>query len=136
MIRREYAEDATTMERFKQELILAREVTHHNVVRLYDIGNADGVDFITMEFVDGEDLRTILQRHGKFAPREAAEIIEQICHGLQAAHEQGIIHRDLKPGNIMRDQNGRIVLMDFGLACGLMTAFSAEVAAVRNLALC
>jgi tetratricopeptide (TPR) repeat protein/tRNA A-37 threonylcarbamoyl transferase component Bud32 len=115
-IRREYANNATTMERFKQELVLAREVTHHNVVRLYDIGNADGIDFITMEFVDGEDLGTILQRQGKLGTREAAEIVEQVGHGLQAAHERGIIHRDLKPGNIMREQSGRIVLMDFGLA--------------------
>jgi tetratricopeptide (TPR) repeat protein/predicted Ser/Thr protein kinase len=116
VIRREYAGDASTMERFKQELILAREVTHHNVIRLYDIGNTGEMDFITMEFVDGEDIGTILRRQGKFSAREAAEIIEQVCHGLQAAHEQSIIHRDLKPGNIMREKSGRIVLMDFGLA--------------------
>lgn len=116
VIRREFADDGTTMERFKQELILAREISHHNVVRLYDIGDSDGVDFITMEFVDGEDLGTALRKRGKFPPREAAEIIVQVCQGLEAAHEQGIIHRDLKPGNIMRDQTGRVVVMDFGLA--------------------
>jgi tetratricopeptide (TPR) repeat protein len=116
VIRRELAADLQAMQRFKQELILAREVTHRNVVRLYDLGQADGIDFITMEFIDGEDLGTILKRQGKLAPTEAADIISQICSGLQAAHAQGIIHRDLKPGNIMRDRTGRIVVMDFGLA--------------------
>ncbi len=115
-IRRELADNAQVMQRFKQELILAREVSHQNVVRLYDIGEADGIDFITMEFVEGQDLGAILLRNGKMPPREAADIVSQICSGLQAAHAKGIIHRDLKPGNVMRDGSGRIVLMDFGLA--------------------
>ena len=69
-----------------------------------------------MEFVDREDLRTILAREDKLAPKDSVEIITQVCNGLHAAHTEGVIHRDLKPGNIMRDTNGRIVIMDFGLA--------------------
>ncbi|MBV8206279.1 MAG: protein kinase [Acidobacteria bacterium] len=116
VIRRELANDRSIMERFTQELVLSREVTHQNVVRLFDIGEADGIDFITMEFVEGEDLRSLLQRSGKLPPAEAAGIVAQICAGLQAAHAKGIIHRDLKPGNIMREASGRVVVMDFGLA--------------------
>jgi tetratricopeptide (TPR) repeat protein len=121
VIRSEFAADEQTMQRFKQELIIAREVTHPNVVRLYDIGEADGIDFITMEFVEGDDLSTLLSERGKFSPAEAADIVIQICAGLQAAHSKGIIHRDLKPGNIMRDATGRIVVMDFGLARAIET---------------
>ncbi|MBV9073842.1 MAG: protein kinase [Acidobacteria bacterium] len=121
VIRRELAADPSVMQRFRQELILARDVTHQNVIRLYDIGEANAVDFITMEFVDGEDLSTMLARKGKLSPDEAADIVSQICAGLQAAHAKGIIHRDLKPGNILRENTGRIVVMDFGLARTLET---------------
>jgi serine/threonine protein kinase/Tfp pilus assembly protein PilF len=121
VIRKELADDPAVMHRFKQELILAREVTHRNVVRLYDIGEADGLDFITMEFIEGEDLGFLLTRKGKRPAGEVADIVSQISSGLQAAHAQGIIHRDLKPGNIMLDHSGRIVVMDFGLARTLET---------------
>lgn len=116
VIRRELAANASVMQRFKQELILAREVTHQNVIRLYDIADSSGVEFITMEFVEGEDLSTLLHRRGKLPADEAADIVSQICAGLQAAHAKGIVHRDLKPSNVMRDASGRIVVMDFGLA--------------------
>ena len=96
-------------------------MTHQNIIRLYDIGESNGIDFITMEFVEGEDLNTLLQRRGKLPADEAADIVSQICAGLQAAHAKGIIHRDLKPGNIMREESGRIVVMDFGLARTLET---------------
>ena len=119
VIRRDLAADPSIMRRFKQELVLAREVTHQNVIRLYDIGESNGIDFITMELVEGQDLATLLNGRGKFLPDEAAEIVAQICAGLQAAHAKGIIHRDLKPGNIMREHSGRIVVMDFGLARSL-----------------
>jgi serine/threonine protein kinase/tetratricopeptide (TPR) repeat protein len=116
VIRPELAGNPSILQRFKQELILARHVTHKNVVRIYDLGESDGTRFITMEFVEGDDLRTILRRHGKFSPSQAVETIQQICRALDAAHAEGVIHRDLKPQNVMRDQQGRVVVMDFGLA--------------------
>src|SRR5271165_3716638 len=116
VIRPDLAGDAAILARFKQELILARQVTHKNIIRIYDLNEADGVKFITMEFIEGEDLRTILVRDGKLSPEKAAAIMVQVCAGLQAAHIEGVIHRDLKPSNIMCDAAGRVVVMDFGLA--------------------
>src|SRR5205807_3614402 len=75
--------------------------------------------FITMEYVDGEDMRTMLRSHGKFSAQQAIPMIEQVCRALDSAHSEGVIHRDLKPQNIMRDKQGRIVVMDFGLARSL-----------------
>jgi serine/threonine protein kinase/Flp pilus assembly protein TadD len=89
------------------------------VVRIFDLGEAEGIRFISMEYIDGEDLRTILRRDGKFAPQEAIAVVEQVCRALDSAHSEGVIHRDLKPQNIMRDKSGRIVVMDFGLARSL-----------------
>ena len=119
VIRPELASDPEILQRFKLEILLASQVTDRNIIRIYDLGDADGVKFITMEYVDGEDLRTVLNRGGKLAPAEVVAIIEQVVSGLAAAHRQGVIHRDLKPGNIMRDANGRVVVMDFGLARSL-----------------
>ncbi len=116
VIRPDLAGNPAILARFKQELVLARQVTHKNIIRIYDLNEADGVKFITMEFVEGEDLRTILTRERKLAPPEAADIMLQSCAGLQAIHSEGVIHRDLKPSNIMRDGAGRVVIMDFGLA--------------------
>ncbi|MFY9844106.1 MAG: tetratricopeptide repeat protein [Terriglobales bacterium] len=119
VIRPELATDPAILARFKQELILSRNITHKNVVRIFDLGEADGIRFISMEYVDGEDLRTILRRDGKFSPKDAITVVEQVCRALDSAHSEGVIHRDLKPQNIMRDKNGRIVVMDFGLARSL-----------------
>ncbi len=116
VIRPDLAGNPAILARFKQELVLARQVTHKNIIRIYDLNEADGVKFITMEFIEGEDLRTILTRQGKLSPEEAVGIMLQVCAGLQAAHAEGVIHRDLKPSNIMRDNAGRVVIMDFGLA--------------------
>lgn len=116
VIRPELVGNPAILARFKQELILARQVTHKNIIRIYDLNDADGVKFITMEFIEGEDLRSILTRQGKLPPQEAVEIMHQVCAGLRAAHLEGVIHRDLKPSNIMRDPAGRVVIMDFGLA--------------------
>ena len=116
VIRPDLAGNPEVLARFKQELVLARQVTHRNIVRIYDLNEADGVKFITMEFIEGEDLRTILLGEGKLPPKEAVDIMQQACSGLQAAHAEGVIHRDLKPSNIMRDGSGRVVIMDFGLA--------------------
>ena len=116
VIRPELASNPSILARFKQELLLAHQVTHRNVIRIYDLAEAEGVKFITMEFVDGKDLRTLIREKKKFAPEEAVEIIQQVCLALDAAHSVGVIHRDLKPQNIMRDGTGRILVMDFGLA--------------------
>ena len=116
VIRPDLAGNQSIIDRFKQELILATQVTHKNVIRIYDLGEADGMKFITMEFVEGQDLRSLIHERTKLPPDEAIEIMRQVCRALEAAHTVGVIHRDLKPQNIMRDNNGRIVVMDFGLA--------------------
>jgi serine/threonine protein kinase/tetratricopeptide (TPR) repeat protein len=117
LIRPELASNPTILARFKQELLTAHQVTHKNVIRIYDISEADGVKFITMEFVEGDDLRRILTKEGKLPTERAVEIIRQVCLALEAAHGAGVIHRDLKPQNIMQEtKTGRILVMDFGLA--------------------
>ena len=116
VIRPELASKPDILQRFKQELILARQVTDRNVIRIFDMGESNGIKFITMEYVEGESLYEILSRQGKLPLKEALEIMRQMLRGLQAAHREGVVHRDLKPGNIMRDGQGRVVVMDFGLA--------------------
>src|SRR5580700_6473856 len=116
VIRPELASNPSILARFKQELLLAHQVTHRNVIRIYDLGEAQGVKFITMEFIEGKDLRSLIREKRKFTPEEAVDVIQQVCQALQAAHSVNVIHRDLKPQNIMRDGSGRILVMDFGLA--------------------
>lgn len=116
LIRPDLARNPEMVRRFKQELILARQVTHKNVIRIFDLGQADGIKFITMDYVEGHDLRALLQEKGKFPPGEAARIMLQICRALEAAHGEHVIHRDLKPQNIMLDGKGRVFVMDFGIA--------------------
>jgi eukaryotic-like serine/threonine-protein kinase len=116
VIRPELAANPDILQRFKQEILLSSKVTHRNVVRIYDLGDAEGLKFITMEYVDGKDLRQILKQQGRLGVNDALDIIVQVFSGLAAAHREGIIHRDLKPGNIMQDAAGRVVVMDFGLA--------------------
>jgi len=116
LIRAELARNPEILQRFKQEIILARQVTHRNVIRIFDIGQADGHKYITMEYLEGRDLRALLREKGKLPPEEAAKIVLQICRALEAAHGEGVIHRDLKPQNIMLDANGRAYVMDFGIA--------------------
>lgn len=116
LIRPELASNASMLARFKQELLLSRQVTHKNVIRIYDLGDADGVKFISMEFVQGRDLRALIHEKKKLSPEEAVDIMQQVCQALEAAHNVGVIHRDLKPQNIMREDTGRILVMDFGLA--------------------
>ena len=113
--------------RFHREVRLARQVSHPNVCRVFDVGEAEGRTFLTMEYVDGEDLAFLLRRIGRLPPDKALEIARQICSGLAAAHEHGIIHRDLKPANIMLDGRGHVRITDFGLA-GAATEFLPEEA--------
>ena len=116
VIRPELANDPEILQRFKQELILARQVTDRNIIRIFDLGEDGRTKFITMEYIEGQNLHQILSQRRKLEVAEAVNIMEQVAAGLAAAHREGIIHRDLKPGNIMRDANGRVVVMDFGLA--------------------
>jgi len=116
VIRPDLADHPDVVQRFKHELILARQVTHKNVIRIFDLGEAEGTKFISMEYIDGRDLKTIQAERGKLPPEEAAAIIEQACRGLDAAHSEGVVHRDLKPQNIMVDKHGRVAVMDFGIA--------------------
>ncbi|MBV8571338.1 MAG: protein kinase, partial [Acidobacteriaceae bacterium] len=122
VIRPELAGNDEILKRFRQELVLTRKVTHRNVVRIYDLGLADGLRFISMEYIDGRELAHVLREHGKLPPKQAAEIMLQVCRGLAVAHDEGVIHRDLKPQNIMIDNHGRAAVMDFGIAHSLETA--------------
>ena len=108
--------DSQRLAQFHTEVRTARQVSHPNVCRVYDIGEIEGQLFLSMEFVDGEDLSASLRRFGRFSEDRAIEIARQICIGLAAAHERGVLHRDLKPANIMLDGQGRVRIMDFSLA--------------------
>jgi serine/threonine-protein kinase len=110
------SQDPAALARFHAEVRTARQVSHPNVCRVFDIGEADGVLFLTMEYVDGEDLASVVRRIGRLSPDKATEVARQICAGLAAAHERGVIHRDLKPANVMLDGAGKIRITDFGLA--------------------
>ncbi len=104
------------LQRFLDEVRTARQISHANVCRIYDIGESDGHHFISMEYVDGEDLASLLRRIGRLPREKAIQIARQLCAGLAASHEIGVLHRDLKPGNIMIDGRGRARITDFGLA--------------------
>jgi len=112
----EAAQDQRLLERFHGEVRVARQVSHPNVCRVYDIGQAEGMPFISMEYVDGEDLASLLLRIGRLPATKALETARRLCAGLAAAHDRGIMHRDLKPQNIMINKRGDVVIMDFGLA--------------------
>jgi len=103
-------------EQFYAEVRMARQVSHPNVCRVYDVGESDGRHFLSMEFVDGEDLASLLRRIGRLPDDKAIEIAQQLCSGLAAAHRSGVLHRDLKPSNVMIDGKGRARITDFGLA--------------------
>jgi serine/threonine-protein kinase len=111
-----FAEGTQAVRTLKQEIRLARKITHPNVVRTHDLGEADGVRFLTMEFVPGTTLRELIDRRGALALSPALQIAKQLCRGLAAVHEAGIIHRDIKPQNVMVLPNGVVKLMDFGIA--------------------
>ena len=110
------AGDDGRLAQFHNELRVARQVSHKNVVRLYDLGDADGRRFLTMEYVDGEDLASLLRRIGRIPQDKAIELARQLCAGVSAAHARGVLHRDLKPANVMIDGDGEVRITDFGIA--------------------
>jgi eukaryotic-like serine/threonine-protein kinase len=125
--------------RFKRELVLARQVTHKHVVRIHDLGELDGIKYLTMPFVDGENLADRLRRRGKLPVVQALSIAKQIAGGLQAAHEVGVVHRDLKPENIMISAEDCALIMDFGIsrsvgATGTATALGAVIGTLEYMA--
>ena len=121
--------DGAALARFHREVRIARQVSHHNVCRVYDIGEIDGRHFLSMEFIKGEELSSLLRRIGRLPSDKATEIARQLCAGLAAAHNRGVLHRDLKPANIMIDENGNVRLTDFGIAGLLEESRSEEIRA-------
>jgi len=119
LLRPEIALDKETVERFSNELKLARKISHRNVCRMFDLGKVEGTTFITMEFVAGEDLKKLIRKTGQLGAGRAISITKQISEGLAEAHHLGVVHRDLKPQNIMVDEDGNARIMDFGIARSL-----------------
>src|ERR1700683_2268493 len=116
LLKTEIASDQAMMDRFKNELLFARKITHKNVCRVYEFNRVAGIAYTSMEFVEGESLRSVLNRFGGLPQRKATDLALQICSGLKEAHAQGIVHRDLKPENVMIDAQGNVKIMDFGIA--------------------
>jgi serine/threonine protein kinase/Flp pilus assembly protein TadD len=119
LIKPEIASDNKTIERFRNELKVARDIAHKNVCRMYDLGKEEGAYYITMEYVSGEDLKSFIRRSGIVSVAKAIAIASQVCEGLSEAHRLGVVHRDLKPQNIMIDKEGNARIMDFGIARSL-----------------
>jgi len=116
LLKPEIASDKETIERFSNELKYARKISHRNVCRMYDLGKAEGTNFITMEYVEGEDLKSMIRMTGMLGIGTVLSVGKQVCDGLTEAHSLGVVHRDLKPTNIMIDKGGNAKIMDFGIA--------------------
>jgi serine/threonine protein kinase len=116
LLKPEIASDQTMIERFKNELLFARKITHKNVCRVHEFNRIGPIAYTSMEFVEGESLRSVLNRFGGLPVRKSIDLVGQICSGLKEAHAQGIVHRDLKPENVMIDAQGNVKIMDFGIA--------------------
>jgi Tol biopolymer transport system component/tRNA A-37 threonylcarbamoyl transferase component Bud32 len=121
LLKSEIALDEKTIERFRNEIRLARKIAHKNVGRMFDLGKGEGTYFITMEYVPGQDLKGLIRQTGKLAIETTISIAKQVCEGLVEAHKQGVVHRDLKPSNIMIDKEGNVRIMDFGIARSIKT---------------
>ncbi|MBI4459081.1 MAG: protein kinase, partial [Acidobacteria bacterium] len=130
VLKPDVAADQVAMERFKNELRLARKITHKNVCRIHEFNLIDNTAYISMEFVDGESLREVLKRFGGLPKVKGIEVALQICDGLQEAHNQDVVHRDLKPGNIMIDRSGNAKVMDFGIARSVETGVNPGTAVI------
>ena len=121
LIKPEISRDAKTIERFQNELKLTRKISHKNVCRMYDLNKEEGNYYITMEYVPGEDLKSMIRMSRQLSMATAVNVAKQVCEGLSEAHRMGVIHRDLKPSNIMIDKAGNVRIMDFGIARSLRT---------------
>ncbi|MFZ0428772.1 MAG: tetratricopeptide repeat protein [Acidobacteriota bacterium] len=132
VIRREIADHPEILERFKREIQLSSVVTHKNVLRVYDLGESDGFRFLTMQYVEGENLSALLRREKRLPEERVVGIFRQICKALQAAHEQGVLHRDLKPDNVMLDRKDQVFLTDFGLAKSIQQSALTQVGQIMG----
>jgi serine/threonine-protein kinase len=119
LIKPEISSDKKTLERFGNELKLARKIAHKNVGKMFDINEEGGTHYITMEYVSGQDLKGLIKQTGQLAIGTSISIAKQACEGLSEAHKVGVVHRDLKPNNIMIDREGEVRIMDFGIARSL-----------------
>ncbi len=119
LVRPELAKDGNSLQRFKQELLLASSISHRNILRIHDLGDVDGVKFISMAFVQGMDLHDLIEKQGKLPIERATNIAKQLAGALEAAHAEGVVHRDLKPRNVLIDVDDHIYISDFGLAKSL-----------------
>jgi len=126
LLKREIASDRKIIDRFVNELKLARRIIHKNIGRMYELMDYEGTSFITMEFVPGENLKSFIKRIGKLPEGKAVAIAKQVGEGLREAHRLGVIHRDLKPQNIMIDKDGNARIMDFGIARSIETKGQTE----------
>lgn len=115
LVRPEFASNPAAMARFRQELLLASKVSHKNILRIHDLGDAGGIKFITMAYIEGQDLGKLMEA-GRLAPERALRFAKQLCSALDAAHSEEVVHRDLKPNNILIDKSDNLFVMDFGLA--------------------
>jgi serine/threonine protein kinase len=119
IIRPELARRREVLERFRREFNAARQIEHPNVVRLFELGTADGLKFMSMQYIGGQTLNALLKSGARLAPENAVALMREIGEGLSAAHAKNVVHRDINPRNVMIDPSGRAVIMDFGVACAL-----------------
>jgi serine/threonine protein kinase/tetratricopeptide (TPR) repeat protein len=130
LLKPEIAADERIIERFRNELKLARKISHKNVCRMYHLGKKENMHYITMEYIPGEDLKSLIRKIGRLPVAKAVSIAQQVCEGLAEAHKLGIVHRDLKPQNIMIDREGNARIMDFGIARSLKAKGITEAGAM------
>src|SRR6185503_8742838 len=119
VLRREIAADEAFLQRFRNELLTARSITHRHVVRIHDLGVHQGMPFMTMDLIAGSSLREVLAAEGRLDVERSLHIVRQVAEALREAHRQGVVHRDLKPGNVLLDEEGEVYVTDFGVARSL-----------------